>query len=161
VPVGRATPERLDQLRRLIEDWADEAKATNPLLSAVDRDEEIDRWYVRMRGEDKQVITVWLTLRERTLHFETYFMPAPEEQVQRCYEYLLRANQRLFAWRFAVGLEDAVYLVGQLPVDAIDSDELDRIVGSGYAYSEQYFRSAMSIGYGGRYRPPGGSGPPG
>jgi hypothetical protein len=154
VPVGRATPEQLDGLRRLIDRWAEEAAATNPLLSAVDRDDELDRWYVRMRGEDKQIITVWLTLGERTLQFETYFMPAPEENLERCYEYLLRANQRLFAWRFAVGLEDAVYLVGQLPVDTIDADELDRIIGSGYAYSEQYFRSAMSIGYASKYRPP-------
>jgi hypothetical protein len=154
VPVERATPARLEELRKLIDSWAADAQATNPLLRAVDHDAELDRWYVRMRGEDKQVITVWLTLGERTLQFETYFMPAPEEQLERCYEYLLRANQRLFAWRFAVGLEDAVYLVGQLPVDAIDADELDRIIGSGYAYSEQYFRSAMSIGYASKYRPP-------
>jgi hypothetical protein len=155
VPVERATAEQLEALRQLIDRWATDAQETNPLLSAVDRDTELDRWYVRMRGEDKQVITVWLTLGERTLQFETYFMPAPEEQIGLCYEYLLRANQRLFAWRFAVGLEDAVYLMGQLPVDAIDGDELDRIIGSGYAYSEQYFRSAMSIGYASKYRPPG------
>jgi hypothetical protein len=93
-----------------------------------------------------------LTLRERTLHYETYFMPAPEEQVEACYEYLLRTNLRLFAMRFAVGPEDAIYLVGQMPVRAIDEGELDRIVGSAYAYSEQYFATAMSIGYASKFR---------
>lgn len=151
-PVDRATSDELVSLRELIDAWAEEALATNPLLAAVDRDPDLDRWYVRMRGEEKVTITVWLTLRERTLHFETYFMPAPEEQEAACFEYLLRANPKLFAWRFAIGLEDAVYLVGQLPVGSIDSDELDRIVGSGYAYSEQYFRSAMSIGYATKFR---------
>lgn len=151
MPVERATAGELAALRTLIEDWATGALATNPLLAAVDRDPEIDRWYVRMLGEEKVTITVWLTLRERTLHFETYFMPAPEEQLAECFEYLLRANQRLFAWRFAVGLEDAVYLVGQLPLGAIDAEELDRIIGSGYAYSEQYFRSAMRIGYASKF----------
>lgn len=151
MPIERATPEELIALRALIDRWAAEALETNPLLNAVERNEELDRWYLRMRGEEKAVITVWLTLRERTLHFETYFMPAPEERREECFEYLLRINPRLFAWRFSIGEEDAVYLVGQLPVGAIDEDELDRIAGSAYAYSEQYFRPAMRIGYATRF----------
>lgn len=151
MPVGRAGPAELDRLRALVHDWVSIARVDTPLLAAVDHDPALDRWYIRLRGEDKLVITVWLTLRERTLHFETYFMPAPEEQREACFEYLLRVNQRLFAWRFAVGAEDAVYLVGQLPLSAVDHDELDRIVGSAWAYSEQYFRAAMGIGYASRF----------
>jgi Putative bacterial sensory transduction regulator len=152
VSTERASAEELAALRSVIDTWAADALATNPLLVAVDRDPEADRWYLRMRGEEKMVTTIWLTLRERTLHFETYFMPAPGEQIELVYEYLLRSNNRLFAWRFAIGLEDALYLVGQLPVSIIDADELDRIVGSGYAYSEDYFRTAMSIGYASKFR---------
>jgi hypothetical protein len=151
MPVGRADAAELDRLRALIEDWAVTALEENALLAAVDRDPDVDRWYVRMHGEEKTIITVWLTLRERTLQFETYFMPAPEENIAACYELVLRANPRLFAWRFAIGLEDAIYLLGQLPVATIDNDELDRIVGSAYAYSEQYFRPAMSLGYASRF----------
>ncbi len=151
MPVGRATAAELDDLRAVIERWAAQSLETNPLLAAVDRDPEIDRWYVRMRGDEKVTITVWLTLRERTLAFETYFMPAPEEQVEACYEYLMRASTALFAWRFAIGVEDAVFLVGQLPFSCIDDEELDRIVGSGYAYSERYFRNAMRIGYASKF----------
>ena len=32
-----------------------------------------------MRGEEKDITTVWLTLGQRTLRYETYVMPAPEE----------------------------------------------------------------------------------
>jgi hypothetical protein len=151
VPVERADAAELARLRSVIEGWAESALAENPLLAAVDRDPEMDRWYVRMVGEEKAIITVWLTLRERTLHFETYFMPAPEEHRAECFELVLRANPRLFAWRFAIGAEDAVYLLGQLPVGAVDVDEIDRVVGSGYAYSEQYFRPAMRLGYASRF----------
>ena len=152
MPVGRASDAELAALTDLIHGWAEREKTENPLVLAVDHDPDLHRWYVRMRGEEKSVITVWLTLRERTLHYETYFMPAPEEQVEACFEYLLRANSRLFAMRFAIGAEDAVYLVGQLPLGAIDEEELDRIVGSAYAYSEQYFAPAMSIGYASQFR---------
>jgi hypothetical protein len=107
---------------------------------------------VRLRGEEKSFTTVWLTLRQRTLHYETYFMPAPEENPEALYEYLLRANTRLFGMRFAIGAEDAVYLMGQMPLSAVDTEELDRIVGATYAYAEQYFRPAMSIGFATRFR---------
>ena len=153
MPVERASTEELAALTQMIQRWTQKEQETNPLLAAVDYDPDLARWYVRMRGEEKAIITVWLTLRERTLHYETYFMPAPEENVEQCYEYLLRANMNLFGLRFAIGLEDAVYLVGQMPLSAIDEAELDRIVGPTYAYSERYFRPAMSIGYASKFRP--------
>jgi hypothetical protein len=151
VPVERASEAELAEYRRLVDGWAEDERAANPLIGAVDRDPELDRWYVRMRGEEKAVITLWLTLGQRTLHYETYFMPAPVEHHLECYEYLLKANLKLFGLRFALGAEDAVYLVGQMPLSALDRAELDRIVGSAYAYSERYFRPAMTIGYGSKF----------
>ena len=136
----------------LISAWLAAQLEENPILEAVERDQEARRWYVRLRGEERDVTTIWLTLGQRTLHYETYFMPAPEERQQELYEYLLRRNQRLFALRFCIGAEDAVYLVGQLPVTAIDEAELDRIVGTTYATVEQYFRPAMRIGYASKFR---------
>ena len=147
-----ASAEELDVLRSLIAAWAEEELRTNPLLVNVEWIPDDRRWLVRLRGEDKAIITVWLTLRERTLHYETYFMPAPEEDIARCWEYLLRLNARLYAMRFAIGAEDAVYLVGQLPLKAIDVEALDHIIGSAYAYTEQYFRAALAIGFGSQVR---------
>ena len=151
-PDRPATEAELAELGALIDRWAARERDENELLVNVEYHAQDRRWIVRMRGEEKTLIAVWLTLRERTLHYESQFMPAPEENVEACYEYLLRANTRLFAMRFAIGLEDAVYLLGQMPLSAIDEGELDRIVGSVYAYSEQYFPLAMSIGYASKYR---------
>ena len=145
---------------RVIQDWLDAEQAGNPVVADIQRGDvegaDVARWYVRMRGEEKLATTVWFTLRERTLHFETYLMPAPEENVAQCYEYLLRASQRLYAMRFAIGSEDAVYLLGQIPVAAVSEEELDRILGAAYAYSEECFPTAMRIGFASQFR----SGPP-
>jgi hypothetical protein len=149
--IARLNPTELAQASARIEDWARRESAVNPLLVAVERDPFEQRWYVRMRGEDKAIITVWLTLRERTLHFETGFMPAPEEGHERLWQYLLRVNARLCGQSFAIGPEEAVYLVGQVPSANLDDEELDRIVGSAWAYCEQHFRSAMSIGFASRF----------
>ena len=146
------SPEELAGLSALVQRWSERQRTESATVAAVDHDAEARRWYVRLRGEEKAFITVWMTLRERTLHFETHFMPAPEENVEACYGYLLRTNARLFAHRFAIGPEDAVFLVGQLPVSAVEEDELDRMVGSAYAYVEQHFPTAMGIGYASKFR---------
>jgi hypothetical protein len=152
VPVEAATPEEIAAFGQLINRWAERERAENELLAHVEYHPQDRRWLVRMRGEEKSIITIWLTLRQRTLHYETQFMPAPEENIERLYDYLMRANAKLFGMRFAIADEDAIYLVGQMPLSALDEPELDRIVGSSYAYVEQYFRPAMSLGYQSKFR---------
>ena len=86
------------------------------------------RWYLRLRGEEKEYVTVWLTLRQRTLHHEAQFMPAPETNIGATFEYLLKRNAELLGMSFALGPEDAIYLVGRVPVARVDEEELDRIM---------------------------------
>lgn len=144
----------LDAQAELIDSWLADFAADNPVIAAVERAEPGDnehRWYVRMHGEEKDFTTIWLILGQRTLKYETYFMPAPEENAAELYEHLLRRNDRLVGAHFSIGLEDAVYLRGELPWSALNQEEFDRIVGSLYVYVEQFFRGAMRIGYATRF----------
>jgi hypothetical protein len=146
-------PDDLDALDARIDAWLAEQLAQNPVVAAVDRDlgSGERRWFVRVRGEQKDVFTIWFHLRQRTLHYETYVMPAPEENHAAFYEHLLRRNLKLYGGAFAVGDEDAVFLVGQLDNAAVDEVELDRVLGSLYAWVEQCFRPALRIGFGSRF----------
>src|SRR3954452_23624529 len=129
------TDDELDALEQRIDAWVGREQRDNPAIAAVDRGEPGQRrWYVRMKGEQKDTFTVWFTLRQRTLHYETYVMPAPEENHHAFYEHLLRRNLKLFGAAFAIGEEDAVFLVGQFPAAVLDDSELDRILGSMYAW---------------------------
>jgi hypothetical protein len=132
--------------------WTAARLAEGGAVVAVDHEPEAGRWYLRLRGDEKDFVTVWLTVRQRTLHHEAQVMPAPEANVEATFEYLLRRNAELHQMRFALGAEDAVYLVGEIPVSSVTEDELDRIVGSSLAYVDDYFPTAMSIGFAGRYR---------
>jgi hypothetical protein len=111
----------LARTERQIDEWLSREKSQNELILAVDRstDQEI-RWYVRMAGEEKEFTTVWLTLGQRTLRFETYVMPAPEENAQTLYEALLRRNEKLVGAHFSIGQEDAVFLRGEIPLAALN-----------------------------------------
>jgi hypothetical protein len=152
VPIAPAGSDELARLEAVIERWLAAQLETNPVVVAVDRDRDLRRWYLRMRGEERDYIAIWLTLGEYTLFHETYFMPAPEERVAEVYELLLRKSHDMYGTGFAIGPEDALYLVGHVPHTALDDDELDRVVGSAYAYVEQWFRPAMRLGFGSRFR---------
>jgi len=140
-----------------IDAWAERQLAKGEALLAAERQEVTDRtashrWYLRFRGEEKDVITLWLTLRQRTLHHEAQFMPAPEENVAEVYQYLLRCNSDLYGMSFCLGPEDAVYLVVKVPASQLDDDELDRIAGSSLLYVDDHFPTAMTLGYPALYR---------
>ncbi|MAT05674.1 MAG: histidine kinase [Acidimicrobiaceae bacterium] len=137
---------RLADLRALIDAWLDDFADDNSLVAAVDRGTSDGtmlaepRWYVRLRGEDKEFITVWLTLGQRTLRYETYVLPDPPEHRDEILEHLLRRNDTLVGAYFSVGDEDAVYLRGQIPDSAVTPDELDRVIGTLYTAVEADFR---------------------
>jgi hypothetical protein len=144
--------DELDAVEREIDRWLRTQVEENPVVAAVERGEPDERrWYVRVNGEQKAVFTIWFTLGQRTLQYETYVMPAPEENAAHLYEHLLRRNRKLNGAAFAIGVEDAIFLVGQVPVRSVDEGELDRILGSLYAYTEQFFRPAMRIGYASKF----------
>lgn len=151
MPDEPSSPEELARLTALIDAWLAVQLEENPTVDAVDTEPGERRWYVRLVGEEKSTSTIWFTLGQRTLHYETYVMPAPEENHGAFYEHLLRRNLKLFGAAFAIGEEDAVFLVGQLPNAAVDEDELDRILGSLYVYVEQFFRPALRIGFASRF----------
>lgn len=148
--------ESLAILERRIDEWLGSLRTSNSAIVAIDRAEPEPsfraRWYVRMQGEAKEFTTVWITLGQRTLRYETYVMPAPEENLPEFFDNLLRRNERLVGAHFSIGAEDAVFLRGDLPLAALSESELDRIVGSLYAYVEQCFRPLLAIGFASRFR---------
>ncbi len=137
--------------------WLDQIAVETPEIAAIDRGTSDDtpsgdpRWYVRMRGQDKEFTTIWLTLGQRTLRYETYVMPAPEENAEALYENLLRRNDRLVGAHFSIGMEDAIFLRGEMPVAQVSESELDRLLGTLYATVEQCFRALLSIGFASRF----------
>src|SRR5580658_10858483 len=95
-----------------IEAWTERELAADGLLVAAERQDVTDRtashrWYLRFKGEEKDYITVWLTLGQRTLHHEAQFMPAPDQDAEAVYRYILRRNADLYAMWFCLGPEDA------------------------------------------------------
>jgi hypothetical protein len=151
------TDQRLADLRSLIETWLAEFSTDNSLVAAVDRGTSDGsmlgepRWYVRLVGEEKDFITVWLTLGQRTLRYETYVLPDPPEHRDEILELLLRRNDAIVGAHFSIGEEDAIYLRGEVPDTSVTADELDRVIGTIYTTVEANFRSLVRLAFASRF----------
>ena len=142
----------LARLERNIDEWLANLRGSNTAIVAIDRAEGDEiRWYVRMRGEEKEFTTIWVTLGQRTLRYETYVMPAPEENAEHLYESVLRRNEKLVGAHFSIGAEDALFLRGELPLALVCEAELARIVGTIYDIVEKAFPSLIRIGFASRF----------
>jgi hypothetical protein len=148
-------PPTLQEYEASITRWLHEMAVDNPTFEAIDRGEPGDgnepRWYVRLKGDEKDHITIWFTLGQRTLRYEAYVMPAPQEHVAEVYEAALRRNDKLVGAHFAIGVEDALFLRGELPHVALAEPELDRIIGSLFSYVEQAFPSLIRLGFASKF----------
>lgn len=147
-PLGAAA-----DLDALLRRWAAPALQSGPLVALEGGPAEGGaRWLLRLRGEEKEFITLWLTLRQRTVHIEVQVMPAPEENREAVYRYLLVRNAELAPLTVALGPEDAIYLVGRMPVGEVDDSALDHLCGAALRYVDELYPTAMSLGMATWYR---------
>lgn len=148
-PDGWASADDLDRIAADIDGWFAEMSAENPVLDLAERTQPASdrRWYVRIIGDDKDRTTIWFHLTQRSLHFEANVIPAPQEDHARFYEYFLRRSFTAYGMAFAIGPEDAIYLVGHVPLAHVSQATVDRIVGTVWQYVEETFRPALRIGF--------------
>lgn len=153
-PIGDAdAPEALE---RVVRAWEQQWRR-NGLVGEVEHASHPDskghyHWMIRLRGDEKDVIALWLTLRQRTVHFETQLMPAPEENHEALYKYLLVKNAELRRLHVAVGPEEGIYLVSDVAIGDVTLEALDELVGATLHYVDEIFPTAMSLGFASIYR---------
>lgn len=139
-------------LERRIDEWLGTIRSQHPNVEVAQRAiDEPGRWMVRLRGEAKEFTTIWIRLGQRTLRYETYVMPYPEDNHTEFFESLLRRNERLVGAHFALGAENAVFLNGELVLTAVEERELDRIIGTLFATVESHFVDLLKLGFASRY----------
>src|SRR3954453_10662603 len=102
---------------------------------------------VKLPGAHKLATMTWLVVGDHSLHVEAFFVRQPDENHAAFYKWLLERNARMFAVAFAVDNVGDVYLVGRLPLGAVSADDIDRILGSVLTYSDEWFDTALQLGF--------------
>jgi hypothetical protein len=102
---------------------------------------------VKLPGSHKLATMTWLVVGDHSLQVEAFFCRKPDESHEKFYRWLLERNAKMYAVAFALDHHGDVYLVGRLPLSTVDADELDRVLGSVMTYSDEWFDTALEIGF--------------
>lgn len=144
--------EELSKFTEVIHGWLENQLKAKTVVQSVEYDHNERRWYIRLTGEEKNNSMIVFTLGQRTLHYETYMMPAPEENKADFFRHLLRRNRKMYGFAFSIGSEDAIYLAGQISSDLVCESTLDRVLGTFYSTIELCFQPALRLGFASRFR---------
>lgn len=104
-------------------------------------------YLVTLPGEHKLKTMTWLIAGEHSLYVEAFFCRQPDENHAEFYRFLLERNTDMFGVHFALDPVGDVYLVGRLPLDAVSTPEIDRLLGCVLSYSDETFDQALMIGF--------------
>jgi hypothetical protein len=104
-------------------------------------------FFVKLPGSHKLATMTWLVVGDHSLHVEAFFCRKPDENHEAFWRWLLERNAKMYAVAFSVDVLGDVYLVGRLPLSSVEPDELDRVLGAVLTYSDEWFDTALELGF--------------
>lgn len=102
---------------------------------------------VDLPGERKLKTTCRLEVGRHALAIHAFVARRPDENHEAVYRWLLERNLRMFGVAFAVDAAGDIYLDGRMPLHAVTSDELDRILGAVLTYADESFNVILELGF--------------
>lgn len=104
---------------------------------------------VTLEGDHKLRTMTWLVVGDHSLLVEAFFMRAPAENAAGTYAFLLGRNARTYGVHFSIDRVGDVFLTGQVPLSAVDAEEVDRLLGCTRTYADENFDPAIALGFAG------------
>ncbi len=129
---------------------ADHAAALRAALDSLEVSYESPQpgsYLVTLAGQHKLKTMTWLIAGAHSLYVEAFFCRQPDENHAEFYRFLLEHNARMYGVQFALDPVGDVYLVGRLPLEAISTSEVDRLLGCVLSYADDIFDQALMIGF--------------
>jgi Putative bacterial sensory transduction regulator len=105
------------------------------------------RFSVELPGDRKLKTSCSLAVREHSLVVNAFVARHPDENQAGVYRWLLERNARLSGVAFAVDPNGDIYLVGRLPLHAVTSEELDRLLGVVLDAADSSFNTILELGF--------------
>lgn len=98
-------------------------------------------------GERKLKTVVSLVVGSGALSARAFVIRNPDENHAEVYRYLLRRNLRLPGVGYAIDASGDVYVVGRVPLVAVDADYLDRLLGVVLEAADGPFNELLALGF--------------
>lgn len=134
--------------------WSAETSAAVETIRAslresdVEWDESADGVFdVVLPGERKLKTPLRLEVGAHALSVHAFVCRRPDENHQVVYRWLLERNLKMFSMAFAVDHLGDIFLEARLPLSAVTPDDVDRLLGSVLAYSDESFNTILELGF--------------
>jgi hypothetical protein len=102
---------------------------------------------VTLPGERKLQTAVSLLVGDHSLSASAFVVRHADEQHEQVFRWLLERNARLPGIAFAIDRDGDVYLVGRLPLSAVDDTTLDALLGAMLEASDGSFNELLALGF--------------
>lgn len=104
-------------------------------------------YVLSLPGEKKLKTVCSLRIGEVDLTAQAFVIRHPDENAERFYAHLLRANLRLPGAAYAIDELGDVYLTARLPLAALDARTLDQLLGTVLQAADGAFNDLLVIGF--------------
>jgi hypothetical protein len=102
---------------------------------------------VTLPGTRKLSTTCSLSVGEHAVTVNAFVARHPDENHAEVYRWLLERNARMYGMAFTVDKLGDVYLVGRIPLAALNPEEIDRILGCVLEYADGSFNPILERGF--------------
>ena len=102
---------------------------------------------ITLRGEKKLQTHCALVIGDHSLSINAFVIRKPDENEAAVHHWCMSKNATMYGVAFAINSLGDIYLVGRLPLDAVSSQELDRILGAVLEYSDSSFNPLLELGF--------------
>ena len=104
---------------------------------------------VVLPGEKKLKTVVSLLAGDRDVSVSAFVVRNPDENHEEVYRYLLGRNLRMRAGNVGYAIDGSgdVYVVGSVPLQAVDDAALDRLFGAVLEASDTPFNELLALGF--------------
>jgi hypothetical protein len=129
-------------------------RARTALLAVLEENEldvsEVgeDRWITMLAGQWKRTIPLLLHLDERSLKLTSLLAGVPDEGHVDVYRILLSRNQRPTPVHFGLDDEGDLILTGALPLEVVDAERLDGLLGLVLTLCDETYNAVLRAGFG-------------
>jgi hypothetical protein len=104
-------------------------------------------YLITLPGEAKQQTHCALIVGDHSLSINAFVIRKPDENKTGVYEYLLKKNVEMYLVAFALNELGDIYLVGKLPLSAVNEKEIDKMLGTVAQYSDSSFNPLLELGF--------------
>lgn len=98
-------------------------------------------------GEHRLKTNVSIVVGTYSVSINAFIVRNPDENHEAVYRWLLKRNRRMFGVSYAIDHLGDVYLVGKIALTAIDSTQLDRLLGTILENSDGAFDYLLELGF--------------